>query len=112
MDVSAFERMISDTARIETLARSYDPQLQQNMLDRLRELDRYGQTRDRVRAKKASMALQPAPRQLPRLMLAEWYFKSRLQKPMPSHLDDYAASIGIEDMDKFYDLLAAEYTFC
>ena len=109
-DVAGFERMMADDAEIETLARLRDAELQQGMLDRLRELDLYAQTRDRALAKQGRPASGAAAR-MPRVLLAGWHFEQRLAVPVPENLSDYASSIGVAGVEKFYELLAVEFTF-
>ncbi|MBX3581125.1 MAG: hypothetical protein KF810_04420 [Rhizobiaceae bacterium] len=108
-DIAGLERMIADEAAVEALARSRDADLHRGILDRLRELDLYSVRRERALARQRF----PAPRSLPlpRGLLAAWYFEQHLGLPVPRDLADHAASIGLPSIDKFFELLAHEYTF-
>jgi hypothetical protein len=104
-DLAGFERMMNDRAAVESIAQLRDAELHAGMLDRLRELDLYPQLRDR--ATKRRQAARGAPN-IPRVSLVTWYFATRLSMPVPDDIADYAASIGIEDVESFYELLAAD----
>lgn len=108
-DLAGVERLVADNARIETLARARDADLRQGMLDRLRELDRFAGYRERALARQRLPARLPAS--MPRALLAAWYFEKHLGLPVPEDLANHAASLGLANVDKFYELLAREYTF-
>ena len=110
-NLTGFNRMMTDNARIETLARLHDVELRSAMLDRLREQDRYIPLRDRARAKRQLASSGDVRADAPRVLLVTWYFGKRLGIPVPDDLDDYAASVGIAGITKFCDLLAADYNF-
>jgi hypothetical protein len=107
-DLAGVELILEDNARIEALARDRDVALHQGMLDRLRELDLYSGYREQALARRRS-ASTSAP--VPRALLAVWYFEKCLGQAVPEDLADYAASIGLASVDKFYELLARDYTF-
>ncbi len=107
-DLDGFERLLADEARVETLARDRDAELHRGILDRLRVLDLYGGYREKALARLQSVSTS-AP--LPRVLLSTWYFEKRLGRPVPDDLSDHARSIGLASLDKFYELLAREYTF-
>jgi hypothetical protein len=108
-DLTGLDRMIADHAGVETLARNRDADLHQGMLDRLRELDLYPDYRKHAQARRRYSG-SPSVR-MPRPLLAAWYFEKRLGQPVPGDLADYAASIGLASVEKFYELLASEYAF-
>ncbi|PDQ17221.1 hypothetical protein CN311_31185 [Mesorhizobium sanjuanii] len=108
-DLAGLERKIGDDAAVETLARDRDSELHQGMLDRLRELDLYTGYRKNALARQRPSPSSSAP--MPRALLAAWYFETQLGRPVPRDIADYAISIGLPGVDKFYDLLAHEYTF-
>ena len=97
---------MTEGAAIETLARRHDAELHPIMLDRLRELDLYVELRARALAKRK---LPAAPPRLPRAFLTEWYFATRLGIDTPGDVVEYTGSLGIEDVDKFYALIEAEF---
>jgi len=107
-DVAGLEHLVADDARTEALAREMDGDLHRHMLDRLRELDRYGEYRERAVARRSNPV--PLKRSLSRAALVEWYFEQRLGRSAPKDLAGYAQSLGIADADKFIDLLVSEYT--
>jgi hypothetical protein len=108
-DLAGVERIVADNAGIETLARARDADLRQGMLDRLRELDLFAGYRERALARQRLPT--PLPASMPRALLAAWYFEKQLGQSTPEDLADYAASLGLANVDKFYELLAREYTF-
>ncbi len=108
-DLAGLERMIADDAAVETLARDRDAELHWAMLDRLRELGLYADYRNGALAKRRHSSSTSGPQ--PRTLLLAWYFEKRMGEPVPRDLADYAASIGLTNVDKFYELLASEYTF-
>ncbi|ESY82230.1 hypothetical protein X740_05570 [Mesorhizobium sp. LNHC221B00] len=107
-DLAGVELILEDNARIEALARDRDVALHQGMLDRLRELDLYSGYRGQALARQR-WASTSAP--VPRALLAVWYFEKCLGQAVPKDLSDHAASIGLVSVDKFYELLASDYTF-
>ncbi|TPJ28116.1 TfuA-like protein [Mesorhizobium sp. B2-7-2] len=107
-DIAAIERMIGDDAVVETLARERDAELHRAILDRLRELGLYPGYRDKALVRQRSPSLS-AP--VPRALIAVWFFERRLGRAVPRDIDDYAISIGLPGIDRFYDLLAHEYAF-
>ncbi|MBA3446358.1 MAG: hypothetical protein H0T56_01885 [Pseudaminobacter sp.] len=111
-DVARFERMVAGRASIEKLAVLRDAALRPLMLDQLRENDAYAALRDRARAKatlRATSGGDKAGPRIPRPTLLSWYFGARLGTVMPDDIAGYAAAIGLEDIERFYDLLATEY---
>ena len=110
-DTSAehFEQMMVGRANVEKLARLREAELRPLILDQLREDDAYVALRQRARAK-AKLHLEPANK-IPSPLLVSWYFGKRLGIPMPDDLGNYAASIGLAGLDRFYALLAVEYVF-
>jgi hypothetical protein len=111
-DTSAehFEQMMTRRASVEKLARSRDAELRPLILDQLREDDAYVALRERARAK-ARLCRAPGNK-IPPPLLVSWYFGKRLGISAPDDLGNYAASIGLADLGRFYELLAAEYAFC
>jgi hypothetical protein len=107
-DLAGLEHMLKDEAGVETLARDRDTELHQGMLDRLRELDLYNSYREQALARRHSASPSAT---MPRALLVAWYFQERLGLDVPENLADYAASLGLASADKFYELLAREYTF-
>jgi hypothetical protein len=110
-DVAGLERMLTDNARVETLAREYDAELHRDILDRMRELDLYASCRESALARRRASLSVPRSPSMPRALLAAWYFEKRLGLAVPEDLVDYAASIGLSSIDKFYELVALEYYF-
>jgi hypothetical protein len=110
-DTSAehFEEMMAGRANVEKLARLRDVELRPLILDRLREDDAYVALRERARAK-TRLHLEPGNK-IPSPLLVSWYFGKRLGVSMPDDLGNYAASIGLASLDRFYALLAVEYVF-
>ena len=107
-DLAGLDRMIEDEAVVETLARDRDADLHRAILDRLRELGLYPGYRDKALARQRSPSLSaPAPRAL----LAAWFFEKRIGREVPRDIGDYAISIGLPGIERFYDLLAHEYAF-
>jgi len=106
-NLARLERVIADDAAVETLARDRDAELHQGMLDRLRELELYaGYSKNAL----ARRRLRSSGAPLPRAMLAAWFFEKRLGRPTPQDVADYAASIGLSNVDRLYELIASEYT--
>lgn len=108
-DLAGLERMIEDDAAVETLARDRDAELHRGMLDRLRELELYPGYRENALARRGHSPSLSAP--MPRALLAAWFFEERLGRAIPRDIADYATSIGLPGVDKFYDLLAHGYAF-
>jgi hypothetical protein len=108
IDLPRLERLMAERAAVETFEREHDAALHGAMLDRLRELDLYTVLRDRALAKSKADGTRP---KLPRALLAARYFEKQLGVAVPEELAEYAISIGIEDVGKFYDLIAAEFAF-
>ena len=48
---------------------------------------------------------------LDQLQLSDWYFSSCLNSEIPPDLERYAADLGLEDMETFYDMLLHEYIY-
>ena len=45
------------------------------------------------------------------LQLTDWYFTQLLGLELPSQIEEYAASLGFNDMDAFYDMILQEYYY-
>ena len=108
-NLAGFERLVENNARIETLARLHDAELRQGILDRLRELDLYTVHQEGAMGRQRRPELPSAP--IPRALLAAWYFEKQLGLDVPADLAEYAASIGLSSVDRFFELLAGEYAF-
>jgi hypothetical protein len=110
IDTARFDRLTTDSASLEKLARMRDADLQNAMLDQLRREGAYPKLRKRARAKAHALAKgsDPTPKVPPPVMLS-WYFGTRLKTGVPDDLADYAAGIGLGDLKDFYALIAAEY---
>ncbi|MDG4885011.1 TfuA-like protein [Mesorhizobium sp. WSM4884] len=108
-DLPGLERMIEDDAAVEMLARDRDAELHRGILDRLRELELYPGYRENALARQRHSPSLSAP--MPRALLAAWFFEEQLGRAIPRDIADYATSIGLPGVDKFYDLLAHGYAF-
>lgn len=108
-DLAGLERMFGDDAAVETLARERDAELHQGMLDRLRELDLYPGYRQNALARQRHSPSSSGP--MPHALLAAWFFEKQLGRAIPRDIADYAVSIGLPGVDKFYDLLAHGFAF-
>ena len=49
--------------------------------------------------------------EIDRLQLCDWYFAQQLGMEMPNQLEVYAAQLGLEDSDSFYDMILGEYIY-
>lgn len=63
----------------------------------------------RVRAKRAALAAGEPP--VPTDDPIAWYFESRLKRPVPDNLNDYAASIGLDSVRSLREVITRERRF-
>lgn len=114
MTEARFGDLMSDRAQFNGLARDLDRRLHADMLDVLRLENTYAPLRAKA-ASKAQVSKSPAivagPVAWP-AVLVSWYFGGRLGAAVPDDLVGYSADLGLDSLEQFYDLLAAEYAFC
>ena len=109
-DASRFELMMAGQARVETLARTEDADLHAFMLDELRGNGNYLSLRSRAQAKARQLAKADAQGgAVAPAVLVAWYFTRRLGTAIPDDMAHYAAGLGFDTVDAFYELLAGEY---
>ncbi|MFD2442132.1 hypothetical protein ACFSS8_22225 [Paracoccus kondratievae] len=105
LDDAGLARLIRAHASVENLARRLDGALRPAMLDQLRLQNRYSTLRDNALASPD----QGTPRTPPRPLLLAWYFETRLGREIPADLNEYAAGLGLSDLDRFFELLGKDF---
>ncbi|SMG40918.1 TfuA-like protein [Paracoccus sp. J56] len=105
LDDAGLARLIRARASVENLARRLDGALRPAMLDQLRLQNRYSTLRDNALASPD----QGTPRTPPRPLLLAWYFETRLGREIPADLNEYAAGLGLSDLDRFFELLGKDF---
>ena len=111
ISIGRLERLAAERAGLKMLERDRDAELHGAMLDELRLSGCYAVMRQRARAKaplRSATALDEVER-VPPPVLVSWYFSTQLDQPVPDNLADYAADLGLKNLQQFYDLLALAY---
>jgi hypothetical protein len=108
-----FQRLIAGEATLDKLAIVLDRKLRRGMLDHLRLQNSFTELRRRALRKRAIdfSHAYPHSRRPSANMLVEWYFCNHLRKDIPSDLNKYIQSIGINKFNDFYSLIRNEYFF-
>lgn len=117
LDQQAFERLMTDQARLNTLEALIEPALDQHLLAELRLSGDYPRLVERARAKHGMLAGlgfdDPDPQDVGVSILAlrSWYFESRLGRAMPEDMDAFAQELGFANRTEFDRALLKEYLY-
>jgi hypothetical protein len=114
LDRTEYDRLIDETAAVESVAASEGVELHQIMIALLKLDGEFGVAATRATAKAAALASgeirAQAPPRLPPVLL-EWFFGTRLRQGVPENIDNFIAGLGLASREAFYGLLAEEYLY-
>ncbi|AGP36842.1 TfuA-like protein [Sorangium cellulosum] len=116
LDVDGLTGLIQREARLRWVQTMFAPEIERLLPDQLRMMGRYGELHARAQHKQQVLterglevpsleALGVAPQDL-----LAWYF-AELGRPVPTYLDGYAASLGLDDRDELLLVLAREHEY-
>ncbi len=115
LDLTRFDHLIADEARMGELQSLTVPLVEQYMVDHLHATGTYARLAARAREKQETLAaqnnFQPEPSGLVVLRLVAWYFERRLNREIPDDIDAYARGLGFADTAAFHRALQREYLY-
>ncbi|WP_437553820.1 TfuA-like protein [Sorangium sp. So ce367] len=113
LDVDDLTALIQREARLRWVQTMFGPEIERLLPDQLRMMGRYGELHARAQHKQQVLTEHglDAPSLdglgIARQDLVAWYF-AELGRPVPSYLDGYAVSLGLDDGDELLLVLARE----
>jgi len=115
-DASALEALIDEEAAVEALRERAGRSIESRLIDELRLSGAYPRLADRALKKEAAVAAleQPdssVPAALRGPALRLWYFESRLRRPAPDDIAEYAVRIGFADASALDAAVYREWLF-
>ncbi|MBQ4825468.1 TfuA domain protein, core [Leisingera sp. HS039] len=115
LTADGYEALLGETALAGTAVNTLGKQLDLHLLAELRQAGAYAQLKSRAISKSQRLAeLDQRGSDQPeqdRLRWVVWYFETRLQRGIPEDLGEYAAGIGLRDLDEFYALIRREFMY-
>ena len=112
LDLSGYEDILADAARIDAAMSARLDQLEKPLLAELKRTGKYVELRARAEAKKNASISNGPVSGADRLRMIMWYFETRLKQDVPDNLDSYATALGLSGRDALYDLIESEFLFC
>jgi hypothetical protein len=115
LDLTDFDHLIADEARMGELQSLSAPLVEQYILDHLRSTGTYARLAARAREKDEVLSaqddFQPQASELMVLRLLAWYFERRLNREIPDDIDAFASGLGFADTAAFHRALHREYLY-
>lgn len=115
LTVEDYEAELAEAALAGAAVSALQTDLEPHFLAELRQTGAYAGLKSRAAAKQHLMAgkAQPggASPDADRLQLILWYFETCLQRGVPEDLGAYAASIGLDGTDEFFELIRREFMY-
>ncbi|WP_437616078.1 TfuA-like protein [Sorangium sp. So ce834] len=115
LDVEGLTLLVQREARLRWAQAVFGIEVERLLVDHLRMTGRYAELAARALEKQEVLAAAgveaPALEDLglTRQALLDWYFGEVAGRPVPPHLDGYAASLGLDDQDELLLVLAREH---
>jgi hypothetical protein len=116
LDETSLERLLHDEVCLKTLRDRIGRSLEPFLVDELRRSGDYPRLAERARAKKAALDNKRGADAASSATLASaaarlWYFESRLTRPMPDDVLEFARRLGFADVAAFDAAIGREWAY-